>query len=291
MFCSKCGNQVKDDALFCDKCGYKLDGSVPINQSTATYPQQPIYQQTPQIVYVNQPKHSFISDDPEETNRKLAAIIFFIVSGIMMLGAIITLVATKLGIIADMIESDYPHSSIERALQGSFEESKGFIIFFFFAYIAYIIFQSFTLWLQCRKREFAKNRKAVKFNCVSDIVCILLVTLLIGISLSDATHGSTHFSVLYYVIIIAIITFKIIYAVLYSKAADYEEYLSGKERRASSVPSNDWVCVHCGSSNAGNDTFCQKCGKNYTRQGWTCSSCGTFNDKNELSCKGCGKYR
>ena len=34
MFCSKCGNQVNDGAIFCCKCGYKLDGSIPVSQNT-----------------------------------------------------------------------------------------------------------------------------------------------------------------------------------------------------------------------------------------------------------------
>ncbi len=260
MFCSKCGNQVNDGAVFCCKCGYKLDGSIPVSQNTDN--KNNSHQQSPMVAYVEQPRQNSVGIDSEEANKKLLAIVFFIVSGIMMLGAFIALIATRLSVIADLIETDYSHSMVERAFQNAYEESQGVIIFLFFAYVAYIIFQSFTLWTQYRKREFARNKKAVKINCGVDIISLLVISVLIGASLSDAISGA-HFSLLYYVILMVIIVFKIIYAVLYCQAADYEEYLSEKESKAAS--GLNWKCEHCGHINVGSDTFCIKCENNRSR--------------------------
>lgn len=295
MFCSKCGNSVKDDAVFCEKCGYKLDGSIPIvqeiNNSQQTDRQPMQYTQPPQIIYVNQPRRDFISGNPEEVSKKMASVVFFIFSAFMLLSVLITLAVTRFGIIADLVESDYSHSSIERAFQKMYEESIGYIIIPLFAYIAYVIYQGFMLWKQCKKREFSKNRLTVKFNCVSDVICVLVLSGMSVYYLSDATNGDVRLSALAYVFVIAVIAFKIIYAVLYCQAADLEEYIMRKESHISSVPTSEWICVHCGAKNDKKDAFCQNCGKNYSRAGWICESCGTFNDKNAPHCKGCGTYK
>ncbi|MDR3345388.1 MAG: zinc ribbon domain-containing protein, partial [Oscillospiraceae bacterium] len=47
MFCSSCGNQLHDNARFCDKCGAKQDAA-----SVPTPPIEPITQPVAQEQYI-----------------------------------------------------------------------------------------------------------------------------------------------------------------------------------------------------------------------------------------------
>ena len=49
MFCPKCGNEIKDNDMFCEKCGYNLPVSISVDETETTVSQNqapPVSQQT-----------------------------------------------------------------------------------------------------------------------------------------------------------------------------------------------------------------------------------------------------
>lgn len=280
MFCSKCGNQVKDDALFCSKCGYDLSGAHPDDQESNPF------RRASQSVDSYAPRQGYTHIDPEEDGKKKSAIAFYVASGIMMLGGILAVAVSNFKILADLIDSSDYKSTIERVIQEVSDEFSGFITIFAFAYIVYFLIQSITLWKQYQKREFSENRGAVKANCVCDIIIMLLATLLIKLFIFDKAEGDIHFSAVYYFILITISAFKIIYVILYCKAADIETYKKFKE--SSRSPLNQIDSSYNGKR-SGKKTISENV--EISENGWLCKTCNTVNEKNAMVCKGCGKYK
>ena len=86
-YCTKCGNQMADDMLFCQKCGTKvvnLETEQPISQPTTQTPQ-------PQQTYYTQPTYSSAPVTPVKkqgkirTGMKVGMIICFVFAGLYAL--------------------------------------------------------------------------------------------------------------------------------------------------------------------------------------------------------------
>ena len=86
-YCTKCGNQMADDMLFCQKCGTKvvsLEPEQPISQPTTQTPQ-------PQQTYCTQPTYSSAPVTPVKkqakirTGMKVGMIICFVFAGLYAL--------------------------------------------------------------------------------------------------------------------------------------------------------------------------------------------------------------
>ena len=70
MFCTRCGNQVPDDAIYCNRCAHRLVKLPPLPQVQAVPQAQPQFQVQPQVQAVPQAQ---IQPQARSKSRKRSA--------------------------------------------------------------------------------------------------------------------------------------------------------------------------------------------------------------------------
>lgn len=294
MFCQYCGNQIKDDVFFCNKCGKKLNESVSTQSQTNRQSlNADVVQTNTAAASSNKSKKFFLGANEREHNLKLLVVALFAASALMWFVFLITLMSTKLGIIADFIEiAEHSFLDKERVvgdLRKLYDISPMFFMLVSFAVIVNIFVKGISLYSKCRKRDFRKNKRNVVINSAIDTAEVIIGVFISWqviercIGFRDETSLSTAF----YVLFLFFVFMEIMYDWCFIKAADCE----AESLYQVSVPVGEWKCKHCGTANTKKDLFCKSCGANFEKTGWTCTSCGLLNQNGDLSCKGCGKYK
>ncbi len=287
MFCSHCGKKIEDGSAFCSGCGKAVGGGQPAAPSAPAPVQQ--------VVYVNQVKKGWIVGAPEEVRKKIAVVILFSLGAAILLVAILSVLATKLEILTDIID----FSGISR---GTFEE---YLEYVYDEYAVVIGFMSLILLLpkvaegvMLRKayvnRCFAVRSNNIIARCVISSIGWIIAPPIYCALASRASEmiGDVSFSGSVYFYIAFIIVYKIAYAILYHHTAACEQaYISLEEKKKRS----SWICDNCGMENDRKYEVCQKCGEVHgivkKKSYWICKNCNTENDSKDLYCKFCGKYK
>lgn len=296
MFCSKCGKEVQEGTAFCSSCGQPLQGT---NVSPTNNTQS-------QIIYVNQSNIGMMSAPPEERNKKLNAIAFYLISAILSLCLIMAILGSKLELLAGFISTDLSQNTIADAFRSIYEEHAAILWCLGILYLSIPITQGILLWSMYKKRNFTLRINNVVTQNILDSAVWFIFPIIINILISRNSRIEGSASFLFWTLSIAIIASKIIYAVLYYKASECEKINIRNEKRVvyngseqkSSENGGYWICKNCSTSNSAKDSFCQKCGKNKggeqtisARGNWICKNCDTINDKNAPYCINCGEYK
>lgn len=294
MFCQHCGNQIKDDAFFCDKCRNKLDKSaLTQNQTNSPSLNTGIGQSNTAAVSSNKSKNIFLGANEREHTLKMLVVALFAASAFMWFVFLIILMSTELGIIADFIEiSERSFLDKERVvedLQKLYDISPTFFMLVAFVVIANIFVKGISLYSKCKKRDFRKNKRNVVINSAIDTAEVI-ISVFVSWQVIERCIGfrdETSLSAAFYVLFLFFVFMEIMYDWCFIKAADCE----AESLYQVSIPVGEWKCKRCGTANTKKDLFCKSCGANFEKTGWTCTSCGLLNQNGDLSCKGCGKYK
>lgn len=285
MFCSNCGKEIAEGSAFCSGCGKSTGNGQP-----AAAPVQ-------QVVYVNQVQNKGIAGAPGEVKIKTGVFLLYFFGAAMLLAFILIILATKLGIFAELMDiSSFSQGTFQEYLEHFYEESLVIILLLSLMLLLPETVKGIVLWKACVNRSFADKQNNVIVNCVlSSIFWIIMLPILSSIT-SNRLNSDVSFTALTYLLIVCVIAYKIIYAVLYYNAVVCEErYVSMEEKNRRNPKKKFWVCDKCGTENDTKYSVCQKCGdvhgKVSNQNYWICKSCNTENDRKDLYCKFCGKYK
>ncbi len=277
MFCSKCGKQIADDALFCEGCGNPTGSS----QNSAV-PQQAVYVQTaPAGQYIVEKAPSI---PVKEKEWKIMAIAMFVVQTVLTLGLLVAIVASEGKMIFSFI-GDYPEWLLEKL----WNEIGGLCYFVTIIYAAVQIFLGVSHYmLAYTRRMFNEHKRQVIASCISDALMGGLMPVAIGIVLAEETDGEISFMLVFIGIIL--LALNIATAVFYHKAGDIESFEKYKEGKVvggnaaepSAYDPNRALSRLADLANGGSGNVPNK---------WICNSCGTQNNNTDSFCSGCGKYK
>ncbi|MBD5116802.1 MAG: zinc ribbon domain-containing protein [Ruminococcaceae bacterium] len=260
MFCSKCGKEVQEGTAFCSSCGQPL-------QNTDGGPANNVQ---PQIIYVNQSNSGIMSTPPEEKKKKTTAIGFYFISAILSLCIILTVLGSKLELLAGFISTDLSQDTIAAAFRSIYEEHAAILWCLGILYLSIPITQGIVLWCMYKKRNFILRINNVILQNILDSVFWFIFPIIINIVISRNSRIEGSASFFFWAMAIVIIALKIIYIVLYYKASECEEINLRKEKHNVSNSGEQkpkdsgtyWICTNCRTFNSPKDMFCQKCGKN-----------------------------
>ncbi len=288
---------IKNDALFCNKCGKQIGENITTQRSVQETPIISAYSPPKRSAQLsrNKPLHIFLGTNEREHTLKMTLICLFAAGALMGIIFMIILISTKLGAIVDLIKIADNSFLNKEVVTERLSEMYYISPIFYMLIIFYIISANFTkgieLYLRCKKRDFRKNKRMVIINSVTDIALFVIMVFIfwqgidtyVGMGFRDDISLSSVF----YILLAFLVLMEIIYDWVFIKAADCE----AKSLYQVSLPIGSWICKQCGTENTKKDLFCKKCGQNFEKTGWTCTSCGLLNKNNDLSCKGCGKYK
>lgn len=303
MFCQYCGNQVKDDALFCDKCGKQTGKNIPPapiqpqRQTQLPRREAPVVSYTPPPKAVspsdNRTKKIFSYANEREHTLKMTLIGLFAVGVLAGVSFMLVLTATKLSVFADFIEiADNLFISkeyIKETLRKIFDLSPALFTLIILAWVITVnILKGLGLYKRCKERDFRKNTGMVVFDSAFDILVFFVATFIFLQRInSEIGRDVVSLSATYYILLAIIVLMEILYDWVFIKAAECE----AESLYRASVPAGSWICGKCGTENTSKDIFCKKCGENFEKTGWTCTACGLTNKNSDMACRGCGKYK
>lgn len=261
MFCSKCGKEVQEGTAFCSSCGQPL-------QNTGDSPTSNVQ---PQIIYINQSNSGIMSTPPEEKKKKTTAIGFYFISAILSLCIVLTVLGSKLELLAGFISTDLSKDTIAAAFRSIYEEHAAILWCLGILYLAIPVTQGIVLWNMYKKRNFTLRINNVVLQNILDSVVWFIFPIIVNVAISRNSRIEGSASFLFWAMAIAIIALKIIYAVLYCNASECEEINMRNEKHGGVSNSGEqksedsgsyWICMNCRAFNSAKDKLCQKCGKN-----------------------------
>lgn len=246
MFCSKCGKEIRDDAVFCDKCGAKAGGGTDRSISEISF---------------------------EEKNLKMKAIAMFGIFASACLLFVMVVFASDF----DAVTSLFTGGASSSILELAFGEYNSVIII---AQLILIAFEAlFAYILPYKNRCFsASSGISNLFTSASgSLITILFIFLIIS-----HFSGDIEVQPLFWIIAGVFIVLDLVKMLSYRKAREYEESVLAygnkafekvnysKKPRPSWMPSEEtetklsnepWECMHCGAHNPYTQNSCKDCGK------------------------------
>lgn len=322
MFCDKCGNQLRDGAKFCHKCGASVSELENYQNNASQSQAQPVQQaqsvnQTPkqqvihQPVYQPQPRPYYAPGT--HPYHRLGGFLMFIVVGsyISGVGAFISIISTIItyasllsmskwfpggfiaclvfamigAIILDIITGAV---IISYANQIRRKES-GFLHFIQSASITIMIIGSayyliVLLWMKSFDRY-----GAISSGSIFGILIAMAIAWVLGLIFGSVYFGCS-VRVRTYMGSDAYLKQSVFNKNSHPIPADgSDQYPNGvHDNRSTSNSEHKWRCDGCG--NMVSSDPCPHCGKRFD-VAWTCSKCGEVNSSVISSCASCGTSR
>lgn len=260
MFCSKCGKELPEGAVFCPSCGGSVNG---------TNPTQPKVPPSP-VNYGS--ANSGIS--AEEKNKKLVAIAAFILCAVMNLFFYWSIVISK----GSIIFGDYINHSIWGDSENTF-----FTVVSVLMTLGSIILAFTEFLLPYINRTFDKKRATVKGSLVPGFFLAGPMSVILAYK---ANKHCDYIPIVLLVLGISVSALAIIVAITYSAAAYYERYQITKEKEA--TLKYDEIISPNGKRYA---TNLARISGETQEEYWICPECGTRNRLLSDQCKDCGHYK
>lgn len=262
MFCSKCGKELPNDAVFCTYCGNQTSNSAPVQQ-TEPHP-QPVYT-PPQPVYMPQKPvvhyrpaapmingyetHGTVKLTQKENYTIIATGLIYIIVEILMTlinwksyslmvdGEFVTVVSIILGCV---IAAFFGVAAILKK-RWAFLTIRVFMILGIVSNALSVIF-TFVL---TSASGSAVSSAGVNAQVQLDLVSLLLLLLSIG-----------------YQVVMVIFTSSCA-RVLSQETQNFRSKTDGKKlikHYEIKSEGNEWVCAKCGAHNSIGNSFCKDCG-------------------------------
>ena len=246
MFCSKCGKEIADDAAFCSSCGYGINGTGKSHLLDS-------------------------SISSEEKERKLRAMIVFLISAMIEISAVLAMLVTKMQCLKLIIGDT---RTAERFLEDAWDENGMLLMMCGFLIIAAEIMLGVIFYvLPYVKREYTSMKKQVMGSAIAEAVASIIV----GAWFAYYVHIQDCDS-FFVILFAALLSFsKVFVAISYSIAADVED----REKFRSTIASRASKLSAMSSGNVINNTTGL----------WRCGKCGTQNKNTDSFCKDCGNYK
>lgn len=243
MFCSKCGKEIKDDAVFCDKCGNQVSGEVNHRNNNTSSDEKTLNKMA-----------------ETEKYKKIRAIITFIISSIACLLYIMVIFASDFEAVTTLINT---YAGVGNRLNEELGKYGSVCIFVQAALIA--LEAVFVYILPYKNRAFSTSGKisGIFMGASSFPLAAFFVILFLG-KLEEKFELTSLFWIAV-VIFAALDIAKIItYRLAVNEEADllYHENSSAAKRTAKlGASGEDWKCKHCGSTNKSAQDYCKDCGE------------------------------
>ncbi|MBO5266198.1 MAG: zinc-ribbon domain-containing protein [Ruminiclostridium sp.] len=242
MYCSKCGKEISDSAVFCDKCGNKVGASIESEK-----------------IYTRETKSDGMSS--EEKERKLRAVIVFIMVCLISMGAVLALLAEDSGAL-DLV-LDFEYESHINALKEALSEYDILIKILLFGSI--IVSSVVNYIIPFMKRDFEGGFKGVLSTGVFDALCPVIVFFILKTSEVSEYFTVNFFGFMGYIVYLFAVVCNVI---AYKKAAEAETtaYYYNKKSNNNNLlnklgANEEWKCKHCGTINKPTMDYCKDCGE------------------------------
>lgn len=249
MFCSKCGKEINDDAVFCDKCGSPTNNSLTGNSNA---------ERRNEKVYVSKESSAFAV---KEKNEKMKAIIATIICCfVVVIFAFVAINDISIYVDGPRIER------LEEILSESGSALFPLLILVAVADLGFCLFAYFG-------RNFEKFFKSIIGGAVVNALCPLIIIFSFYKAIEEtgyekADYKISFFFVFMYAILLSVEAFRVITFKKASDAEDAARYYENKDSLKGlkclsneNDASTDWKCKHCGSTNKYSQDYCKDCGK------------------------------
>ena len=329
MFCDKCGNQLRDGAQFCHKCGAsvseleKYQNKASQNQAQTAQQAQAV-NQTPkqQVVYqpVYQPQtRPYYSPGTHPYHRLGGFLMFTVVisyiSGVSSFVNVISTIISYSGILKGMgnwLPGGFKTWIVLNMIVFSILQLSAGIISISFAnkirrkesdFLHFIQSTSITLiiimiiWFMISFIWIKQYDQygAISWGSLIGILIAMVIGAIIGVVLGSVYYGCS-VRVRTYMGSDTYLKQSVFNKNSHPIPADGSDLPHPKQnaRSRSFDPNTEWVCSECNRINANYVTTC-KCGepkpKKSVPKSWKCNNCGTVNPGGLYSCAACGNSK